>query len=212
MRRLLLAATALLAFAATNSASAADMALKAVPPPPVVDPWAGWYVGLNIGGSWGRARDTTTFGVPPALFASTSSNLNGVIGGGQIGYNWQAGKWVFGIEADLQATGQRGSTSTVSDVPACIPCEDPPVTTTLSEKLIWLDTLRGSVGWTVTPTVLIYVTGGLAVGGLSANGTISGINGATPVVGYFSSSSANTGGTIGGGVEAALGGHWIGKI
>jgi outer membrane immunogenic protein len=185
-------------------------------PPPLYS-WTGLYVGGNIGYSWGRSDTIVTLtdpGPPASTLATTNSSfsLNGLIGGGQIGYKWQAGKWVFGIEADLQATGQRGSTSAVSDVPACIPCEDPPVTTTLSEKLIWLDTLRGSVGWTVTPTVLIYVTGGLAVGGLSANGTISGINGATPVVGYFSSSSTNTGGTIGGGVEAALGGHWSGKI
>jgi outer membrane immunogenic protein len=185
-------------------------------PPPRYS-WTGFYIGGNIGYSWGRSDTTVTLtdpGPPATTLATANSsfNLNGPIGGGQIGYKWQTGKLVFGIEADLQATGQRGSTSTVSDVPACIPCEDPPVTTTLSERLIWLDTLRGSVGWTVTPTVLIYVTGGLAVGGLSANGTISGINGVTPVVGYFSSSSTNTGGTIGGGLEAALGGHWTGKI
>jgi outer membrane immunogenic protein len=34
--------------------------------------------------------------------------MNGVIGGGQAGYNWQRDKWVFGLEADIQASGQRG--------------------------------------------------------------------------------------------------------
>ena len=56
MNKFLLAATALIGLAAINAASAADLALKAPPPPPVVDEWTGGYVGLNLGGSWGRSR------------------------------------------------------------------------------------------------------------------------------------------------------------
>ena len=55
MRKLLLAMSALAAFAAVDVASAADMELKAPPPPPV-DVWGGWYAGLNVGGSFGRVR------------------------------------------------------------------------------------------------------------------------------------------------------------
>src|SRR5580704_3725486 len=89
MKKLLFAGAILASFAAIHSASAADLALKAPPPPAPVYSWTGWYVGLNLGGSFGRAGDTTTFGAGPTLLSSTSSRLDGVIGGGQIGYNWQ---------------------------------------------------------------------------------------------------------------------------
>ena len=51
MNKLLLAATALIGFAAISTANAADLALKAPPPPLVVDEWTGGYIGLNLGGS-----------------------------------------------------------------------------------------------------------------------------------------------------------------
>src|SRR5262245_37609936 len=70
MRKILFAATALISLAAINAASAADLALKAPPPAPMVDPWSGWYVGVNIGGSWGRARDTATYGAASTLLGS----------------------------------------------------------------------------------------------------------------------------------------------
>jgi outer membrane immunogenic protein len=85
----------------------------------------------------------------------------------------------------------------------------------LSQKLNWLDTLRGRVGLTVTPTILAYVTGGLAVGNVSTTDTISGTNalaGGAPVVASFNSSSTRAGWTIGGGLETVLGGRWTGKI
>src|ERR1700689_4411253 len=98
MRKLLFASAMLASFAAIQSASAADLALKAPPPPPApVYNWTGWYVGVNLGGSFGKAADTTTFGPASTVLSSTSSRLDGVIGGGQIGYNWQANSnWLFG--------------------------------------------------------------------------------------------------------------------
>src|SRR5271169_3731540 len=98
MKKLLFAGAMLASLAAVQSASAADMALKAAPLPVVVDPWTGWYAGLNVGGSFGRSRDTAT--VAGAAFSTTSANLDGVIGGGQIGYNMRSGSWLFGLEAD----------------------------------------------------------------------------------------------------------------
>ena len=104
MKKLLFAGAMLASCAAIQSASAADLALKAPPPPAPVYSWTGWYAGVNIGGSFGRAADTATYGAPAVPFASTSSNLDGVIGGGQIGYNWQANNWVLGLEADIQGS------------------------------------------------------------------------------------------------------------
>jgi len=91
MRKLAIAAVAFGALTAATPVVAADMALKAPPPAPS-DPWAGWYIGANVGGSFGRATDTSTYagGVP---FGATSSRLDGILGGGQIGYNWQSGSW-----------------------------------------------------------------------------------------------------------------------
>lgn len=80
-------------------ALAADMALKAplLPPPPL---WTGWYVGANGGGGW--ANTTWTFPAPQffatAAGQSFSTNPNGGIAGGQIGYNYQFSNWVVGGE------------------------------------------------------------------------------------------------------------------
>jgi outer membrane immunogenic protein len=75
--------------------------------PVYVDPgynWSGFYVGGNVGYSWGRSSDTSTLTntAGTALFSSADkSNLDGVVGGGQIGYNWQMQSWLFGLEADI---------------------------------------------------------------------------------------------------------------
>ena len=110
MNKLLLAATAVIGFAAINGANAADLALKAPPPPLVVDEWTGPYIGLNLGGSWGRSR--TSYNDPDPAFVpfTTSQHMDGVLGGAQIGYNVQFNRiWLAGLEADFQGTGQRGS-------------------------------------------------------------------------------------------------------
>jgi outer membrane immunogenic protein len=192
--------------------------------------WAGFYLGGNIGYGWGVSDTIASLNDPGGgVFAAInpSFNLTGVIGGGQVGYNRQAGKWVFGIEADLQATGQSGSSgfeggSTSSGctgrgcsfAPGCagIACFPPgsSITDALSQKLTWLDTVRGRIGWTVMPTILGYLTGGMAIGGVSTSGIVSATT--TPAIGAFSSSTAHAGWTIGAGIETAIGGNWTGKI
>ena len=124
--------------------------------------------------------------------------MNGVIGGGQAGYNWQMDKWVFGLEADIQGSGQKGSTlgscaggsatattlAGLSSVCAIGHTGDTtpfnvaafPVGDTLSQKLEWFGTFRGRIGPTLTPTFLAYVTGGLAYGQVNSSGTFSGTN------------------------------------
>src|SRR6201996_4999303 len=100
----------------TASALAADLPARTYTKAPVmVDPgynWSGFYIGGNVGYSWGRSSDTTTYtnGAGATLFtAAGSSNLDGVVGGGQIGYNGQTQNGVGGLEADIQGTGERGS-------------------------------------------------------------------------------------------------------
>ena len=144
--------------------------------------------------------------------------MNGWVAGGQAGYNWQRDRWVLGLEGDVQATGQRGSILFNCPGPVCsnntaIPLALAPVITTLDNKLEWFATFRGRAGVTFTPTVLGYVTGGLAVGGVKSNGLITGFNAnGVPVAASFTGNEVQAGWTAGAGVEASLGGNWTGKI
>jgi outer membrane immunogenic protein len=115
MKKFLIASTALAALIATP-ALAADMALKAPPPPPICI-WCGWYVGGNAGGTWLQNDPVQTVGTPAfaaATFApesvvgaglatsSLGTKRTGFIGGAQIGYNYQLTSTVIGFEADIQ--------------------------------------------------------------------------------------------------------------
>ncbi|MDQ2083691.1 porin family protein [Xanthobacteraceae bacterium Astr-EGSB] len=218
-----------------STASAADMrpVVKAPIAPPPVWSWTGFYIGGNAGYSWGESDTSVGYVtapggvaiVPPAGSATSASfDLNGWVGGGQLGYNWQTGPWVFGIEADIQATGQDGDAGFLCAAAglaggACLPgltFLPPGVTGTslaLSQSLEWFGTLRGRLGWTATPSVLLYVTGGLAYGEIETSGTLTGATPAGVLTSTgFSHSKTNVGWTVGAGAEAHLGGNWTGKI
>jgi outer membrane immunogenic protein len=208
MKKLFAAILALSTLTVAAPAFAADMALKAAPPPAAYS-WAGWYVGLNAGGSFGTARDTTTFAGAP--FGSTSGRLDGVVGGAQIGYNWQSSTWVYGLEADIQGTSERNSTSTAGFVSAIgcalLPCFAA-ATVTDTEKLPWFGTVRARLGVLASPTWLIYATGGLAYGEIESSTAVT--VGAVTVANTFDTTRA--GWTAGGGIESSLGNNWTGKI
>jgi outer membrane immunogenic protein len=220
MKKLLFAGAMLASFAAIQSASAADLALKAPPPPPApVYSWTGWYAGVNLGGSFGRAADTATFGAGPTLLSSTSSRLDGVIGGGQIGYNWQANSnWVIGLEADIQGSSERGTATSSATLPTTcgvllvFPC--PTVGTLVDqEKLPWFGTVRGRIGVLASPTWLFYATGGLAYGEIKSSETLTVAGG--PFAGGALANNFSTtraGWTAGGGVEGVISGNWTAKL
>ena len=226
------------AFGLATAASAAPP----LPPPPVWT-WTGFYAGVNVGYSWGRSNSTLTLSDASSGAALASGNskfdLDGVIGGGQIGYNWQDNDWVYGLEADIQGSAEKGSTNftcaggtaAVLNGPCSLghlgdttPVNIPafPVSDSLSESLDWFGTLRGRLGHTVTPTSFAYITGGLAYGQISATDTVSGTNligpqgtnGATivPVAASLSNSTIKAGWTVGVGYEGVLVGNWSGKI
>lgn len=219
-------AAAFSAIAAT-SAFAADLRVKA--PPPVVDIWTWdkWYVGLNGGYSWGRSDTAGTFynhltGVQLSPTQYTRFNLDGGVFGGQIGKNWQSGKWVFGIEADGQWSGERGSRLFTCVTPAlggvcnlitAGPGAGVSPTTTFNQEIAWFATFRARAGLLATPTALLYVTGGAAVAGINTNGVIAGFNAIQqPTSIAWSNESTNWGWVVGAGLEARLGGNWTGKI
>ncbi len=214
------------ALAVTGSAIAADLSrpiLKAPPAPLAVFSWTGFYLGLNGGYSWGRSRTTGTLSnaTTGAVLATgvNSFNLNGGVFGGQIGYNWQAGNIVYGLETDIQWSGERGRTLFTCNLAACLPTAIPPLgaladTIALSQKLDWFGTFRGRLGMTITPTVLLYATGGLAYGDVKTAGVVSGFNanGVAVATAATSVSSTHAGWTAGAGIEGQLVGNWTGKL
>ena len=222
MKRLLGIAAMASVFAST--ALAADLPAKVYTKAPVIPPviydWTGFYIGGNVGGSWGREHDdgaltgtssaqvfrtagptpvggptVTTIG-PIPLFGR--SDVNGIIGGGQAGYNWQRQNWLFGLEADLQGSGERsnGSICTV------VGCPIGSVLFNTSYRLDWFGTFRGRVGVLVAPQFLLYATGGLAYGHLGANEPTVPLNWGDTRAGW----------TLGVGGEMALDRHWSIKL
>jgi outer membrane immunogenic protein len=223
MKKLAVAIAALGIAAVSVPAFAADMALKALPPAPVYD-WTGGYVGLNLGGSWGRASSTLTgtnafSGLPFAL--TSSSNMNGVVGGGQIGYNWQFNNnWLFGLEADIQGTSQRGTASlppVAGLIPGPLALAIPYVSTaSLTEKLPWFGTARARLGLLTTPSWLLYVTAGLAFGEVNTSGATSTTTttpaGTATVTSSASNNTTKAGWTLGAGAEWKVAPQWTVKV
>jgi len=188
--------------------------------------WAGPYLGVNLGYSAGKSKtdgvfSDATLGTP--LFATGSSDsLRGVIGGVQAGYNWQAGNWVAGLEGDIQMSGQGATPTYVCPGAACNPTIvdfDAPVTAKLvqGQKLDSFGTLRGRLGSTITPDVIAYATGGLAVGAIRTAITLSGVSfdadgNPFPFDAPFSVLKIKPGWTVGAGLEARLFGNVTGKV
>ncbi len=235
MSRILIGAAAVASLIVT-SAFAADLApkmyTKAPPPPVVYDPWTGFYVGGNLGYSWGRtSTDYTTVDPASGLVErnADSINMNGVIGGAQAGFNYRFQQnFLVGIEADIQGSGERGSNTVricndASVNPAAI-CDFGTIDDHYTEKLEWFGTLRARAGYLISPTWLLYGTGGLAYGRLSrsdnyayfaqffctAGGGAGGAGVCTPQ--SNSISAVNTGWTVGAGVEAEIKGNWTAKL
>jgi outer membrane immunogenic protein len=223
MKKLLLGGAALLALAAASPAMAADMAVKA-PLYKAMAPiynWTGFYVGGNVGYSWGRGEtdfsDSSTStvtefrGVPPLTLcppggcpalpaglgaasagaASGVANMNGFLGGLQAGYNAQYNTLVLGLEADIQVTGQRGSVSLFDATNT--------VLATVDDKMPWFATFRGRIGFTPAPIWLLYLTGGGAVAGIDQDFSVGG-----PGAVLWSTNTTRLGWVIGGGAEAAI--------
>ena len=138
MRRTLFRAIALVGALITTPAAAADLSYgkaSAFAAAPFNGyNWNGAYVGVNLGYQWGSV---TNWG---------GGKPNGIMGGGQIGYNWQFNQFVFGVEADLQG-------SAAEDTFAAYKFANP-----------WFGTVRGRAGYAMN-NVLLYLTGGLAYGG-----------------------------------------------
>jgi outer membrane immunogenic protein len=206
MKNLLLGNVALIAVIGLGPTSAfsADIArpvykAPVLAPPPIYN-WSGFYVGVEGGYGWGNSGQTDP-GLPaspppppPPPIGNGNYTVTGPFVGGTLGYNWQSGPWVLGLEGDFSWADIHGSSNTCG----------PAIIHSCGTKLESLGTVRGRVGYAVGPTGnwLPYVTGGLAMGEVNAWDSL------TPAAG----SAFRTGWTIGGGVETAFAPRWTAKL
>ena len=158
-------------------------------PAPVAAPvynWGGFYIGINGGYGWGDTSpsiaaldpDSATFlsGPPtwfsPGQFASSFNERGGSVGG-QAGYNWQFSRnWVGGLETDIQYAHVQSDSSNVLFLNPSLFGTNFPFTVNNERTLEWFGTVRGRLGYLVTPDLLIYGTGGLAYGKTTASASI----------------------------------------
>ena len=150
MKKIALAVSALLM--GSMSASAADLAARPytkAPPMAVAYNWSGFYAGIN--GGWGSSRqrwDETSLGI--ALSEGSHDATGGTVGG-QVGYRWQAGTWVFGVEAQGNWADFHGSN--VIPLAAAF---------TNDTRVDAFGLFTGQVGYAAN-NVLFYIKGGAAV-------------------------------------------------
>ncbi|HZO47874.1 MAG TPA: outer membrane protein [Xanthobacteraceae bacterium] len=159
------------------------MPVKAVPVAAATYNWTGLYVGVHAGYAWGELTSDAN--------AAVDHEPSGGLFGGQIGYNWQSGQFVFGIEADLAYSTVKGDDGGV--VP-------PGFTFAATSDMKYLGTVRGRLGL-AQDRVLFYVTGGFAWSKVDVGMTVVGVGSAGDTLNL-------TGWTVGGGIEYAIAQNW----
>lgn len=142
--------------------------------------WTGFYIGGHVGGAWSRVdwADVSLTGEP------VDNDSSGFIGGGQIGYNWQAGNIVLGVEATYSGTNLDGSFTSAVD----------PVNVSYSTDINQIGTLTGRLGF-AADKFLIYAKGGWAIANVEVSGRDIGL------ADRFSFRDRQNGWTVGAGVE-----------
>jgi outer membrane immunogenic protein len=207
MKKLFVVTTILSALAGSH-AVAADLPTKG-PAPVVVRPGCAQFGGFYVGGNAGWASNTNRWSDRDAwsgeitddlLRGNVSTTNNGFIGGVQGGYNWQTNCTVFGVEADYSWSNVKNSTlETDGDVGVDVD------TLTIESRLRGLGTLRTRAG-VVVDNLLIYVTGGVALGNFKRTYTQTDNN--VPVSEVFQHSNNRWGWVLGVGTEWAINQNW----
>jgi outer membrane immunogenic protein len=200
MHKLFHASAALTALlAASVTANAADLRVKAPPKPPAPPPfsWTGFYVGGNFGGAWPRRDATDTlFG----LNFDNSNNSGVFIGGGQAGFNYQIDSFVLGIEGDFDWSGNSSASNGVF-IPAL-----GSIQVTGNNRWITIAAARFGVALN---NVLFY---GKAGGGWAGNGGFTVTNLTTGASFTGSNSFTESGWLLGAGFEWAFADNWSARF
>ncbi|MCC8941537.1 MULTISPECIES: outer membrane protein [Bradyrhizobium] len=200
MKKFLLGTVALIAFAAP--AAAADLAARPYTkaPPPVIAPiydWTGFYIGVN--GGWGSSHncwDQIVGGVN--IGSDGCHDATGGTAGGQIGYRWQSGTWVFGLEAQGNWADFKGSNNAALFAPGAF---------TNQTKIDAFGLFTGQIGYAVN-NVLLYVKGGAA---LTDNRYRTFANVPAPVV-AGQTDETRWGGAVGAGIEVGFAPNWTAGV
>jgi outer membrane immunogenic protein len=171
MKKFLFAALASVALA--PPVQAADLPVKAAPVAVAPCSWCGLYIGVAGGGLWMRGLSAdwsatnaaTQAFTGPAVAAGAQARTfapdgSGLILGGLIGYNWQFGNMVAGLEADLSWTSARAEQNFTTAVAPFFPAAHQ-----YKLELDWLATIRARLGLLIASQWLAYVTGGVAIAG-----------------------------------------------
>jgi outer membrane immunogenic protein len=205
------------------AAQAADLPTRKGPPPtPVFVPppftWTGFYIGLNAGGIISSGSRNATLVVPASDVWLSSyfpggigNGKSGFLGGGQAGYDWQSGAFVFGVVTDFDgASLSRNFNFTSAPFAGVTPFYNgDTLNVNAKASLDWLGTTRGKIGFVVTPDnrLMIYGTGGVAYGGGSSHFNVYD----SVYNAYWSGnpSSTRVGWTAGAGVEYAFTNNWL---
>jgi outer membrane immunogenic protein len=213
MRRVFFALFATLTFGSVQASLAADMPLKAPPPPAPVSSWTGFYGGINGGYSVGRDPFNQTLsdaGVSASSSIDSRVSPLGGLFGGQFGYNFQSGHIVWGLEGDIQWANQ-------NDTSGCgLECINEPGVTvatlgSVEQEVKWFGTARGRLGY-ANDSWLLYVTGGAAWGGIDATTAFSVATGGPTTAASQTTSFTKGGWVFGGGTEVRLMGPWTAKF
>lgn len=205
-------------------ASAADLPVKALvhkAPVPVVPSWTGFYAGASVGARFANNdwRDDSFFPtLAPVVQTSDPTVAAGSAAarfGGLAGFNWQfAPRWVAGVEADF---GWANNSATVNPIPGTVTvfgfaATDFPIGTATET---WNGTVRGRLGWLITPDVLLFGTGGVAWQGVKLSAecpVFGGIFSFCSLAENESHAKTMTGWTIGAGLEYRMRGNWLARI
>jgi outer membrane immunogenic protein len=208
MRERSIIAVAVVMLTTTGHVLAADLPAPALPSPvPAIYNWTGVYVGAN--GGWADGNSNWTNNCPGCQSLSTgggsplgaggetgSFSVSGYLAGGTLGFNYQIGPWVYGIEGDFDWTHLTGSSgSTCGGLSDAVP---PP--TGCETESAWLATVRGRVGYAFN-NVLLFGTAGGAVARIKT--------GLIPPSTFDSSTEA--GWTVGAGIEVGFAPNWTAK-
>jgi outer membrane immunogenic protein len=200
--------------------------------------WTGCYAGLNGGWGWNNGsvsyndpnadadpinrRPDLAGGVDAYIPTPTSLNGSGGLAGLQGGCNWQLQQWVVGAEADLDFGHIAGSGTTSANSGPLLAYKtgssfgfytsiDDTGTASEQASVRWLSTVRARSGFAIQQNLLLYGTGGLAIGGVTTQGSITT---SSPFPGFVNpawsgaNSTVKVGGVVGGGLEWAFSDRW----